>query len=187
MGITQSSSLLPILLLLQTTWEKIVNDLTSLHFLVSVIFVGIFCSLAATYLKNPVDNFFSTISSRWRRRSQQRQVNRIKRIAQLKGNINKQFELASEISGLRFESIMLVFAGLAFLILAIAVRIIETLQSSDFLFTTFKFLSAAMCLILLAGGVFLALKSEDKAMILRDTLRANASESDNDANDAVVP
>ena len=73
-----------------------INNLTSISWWIGVVIVGILLNIASMYLKSPIDQGLSLVSTKYRTRSKAKKAEREAKIKNLIGKIQEQILYASK-------------------------------------------------------------------------------------------
>ena len=109
--------------------DEFAKTITSLSWWLGVVLVGILLNVISAYLKSPLDKFFSSISKRWRTRSEIARLQRERLIAELRENPTRQALLLEEENRYRLRGIVYALATVFNLILYLSVRLSVVLTS----------------------------------------------------------
>ena len=101
------------------------NNLTSISWWIGVVIVGILVNLVAIYLKSPLDQLLTSISTKYQTRTKAKKAEREKEIMNLTGNKHEQILHASKTNSTLVISVLYCVVGILSPVITLLFMIIE--------------------------------------------------------------
>jgi hypothetical protein len=101
--------------------KEFLTQVGSVYWWMSVVAVGIIINLASAYLKYPMDRYLSTVSVRWRNKSEVRKAEWLRKVRELRADPTEQYMFGIEELRLRLQSFWDVLWGFLGCIVAVLV------------------------------------------------------------------